>query len=165
MSKTIEEILAPKPEAKPRIYVYSIDDKAHKGDFGQKCESCHTEKRWKEILFDHDKKTKYPLLWKHRDAKCTTCHKGDAYKEKLQTTCTSCHKKDDVLVSTDRLLGSAMSMSPHGTRSSIECAMLMKSLSRSNVLFMYADSSSALTRDGRPRFEARLARTEDPTRR
>src|SRR5262249_9560066 len=31
MSKTIEEILAPKPEVLPRIYAYSIDDKAHKG--------------------------------------------------------------------------------------------------------------------------------------
>ena len=31
MSKTIEEILAPKPEARPRLYAYSIDDKAHKG--------------------------------------------------------------------------------------------------------------------------------------
>jgi hypothetical protein len=31
MSKTIEDILAPKPEARPRIYAYSIDDKAHKG--------------------------------------------------------------------------------------------------------------------------------------
>jgi len=31
MSKTIEEILAPKPLARPRIYAYSIDDKAHKG--------------------------------------------------------------------------------------------------------------------------------------
>ena len=28
---TIEEILAPKPEAKPRIYAYSIDDAAHDG--------------------------------------------------------------------------------------------------------------------------------------
>ena len=28
---TIEEILAPKPEARPRIYAYAIDDKAHKG--------------------------------------------------------------------------------------------------------------------------------------
>src|SRR5260370_14688227 len=28
---TIEEILAPKPEARPRIYAYSIDDKEHKG--------------------------------------------------------------------------------------------------------------------------------------
>src|ERR1039458_10669872 len=31
MNKTIEEILAPKPMARPRIYAYSIDDKAHKG--------------------------------------------------------------------------------------------------------------------------------------
>src|SRR5437660_8862564 len=31
MSKTIEEILAPKPEARPRIYAYSIHDEAHKG--------------------------------------------------------------------------------------------------------------------------------------
>jgi hypothetical protein len=32
MSKpTIEEILAPKPEARPRLYAYSIDDAAHKG--------------------------------------------------------------------------------------------------------------------------------------
>ncbi|HET6631746.1 MAG TPA: DEAD/DEAH box helicase family protein [Rhodanobacteraceae bacterium] len=31
MSKTIDEILAPKPEARPRIYAYSIDDKAHEG--------------------------------------------------------------------------------------------------------------------------------------
>ncbi|MBI5860990.1 MAG: GIY-YIG nuclease family protein [Rhodocyclales bacterium] len=31
MSKTIEDILAPKPVARPRIYAYSIDDKGHKG--------------------------------------------------------------------------------------------------------------------------------------
>ena len=31
MSKTIDEILAPMPEARPRIYAYSIRDKAHAG--------------------------------------------------------------------------------------------------------------------------------------
>ncbi len=31
MSKPIEEILSPKPEARPRIYAYSINDKAHQG--------------------------------------------------------------------------------------------------------------------------------------
>src|SRR5262245_14021878 len=31
MSKPIEQILEPKPVARPRIYAYSIDDKAHKG--------------------------------------------------------------------------------------------------------------------------------------
>jgi hypothetical protein len=31
MSKTIDEILSPKPEARPRIYAYTIADKAHAG--------------------------------------------------------------------------------------------------------------------------------------
>ncbi len=31
MTRAIEEILAPKPEARPRIYAYAIDDKAHAG--------------------------------------------------------------------------------------------------------------------------------------
>ena len=31
MSKSIEEILSPKPDARPRIYAYSIDDNAHAG--------------------------------------------------------------------------------------------------------------------------------------
>ena len=31
MTKTIEEILTPKPEARPHVYAYSIDDEAHKG--------------------------------------------------------------------------------------------------------------------------------------
>jgi hypothetical protein len=31
MSKTVEEILAPKPEVRPRVYAYSIDDERHKG--------------------------------------------------------------------------------------------------------------------------------------
>lgn len=32
MNRTIEEILAPKPKARPRIYAYSIADEAHKGE-------------------------------------------------------------------------------------------------------------------------------------
>jgi hypothetical protein len=71
------------------------DDKAHKGNFGPKCETCHTERDWKEILFDHSKLTKYPLLAKHKEVKCVACHKGDLYKDKLLMTCVSCHKKDD----------------------------------------------------------------------
>jgi hypothetical protein len=31
VSRDIEEILAPKPKARPRIYAYSIDDRAHRG--------------------------------------------------------------------------------------------------------------------------------------
>jgi len=71
------------------------DDKAHKGNFGVKCESCHVEDDWKKIKFDHDKETKYPLLGKHKKTKCTDCHKGDLYKDKLKQDCVSCHQKDD----------------------------------------------------------------------
>src|ERR1019366_8939537 len=70
------------------------DDK-HKGNFGPKCEDCHVDRSWKEVTFDHDKKTKYPLLGKHRETKCVKCHTGDLYKDKLKQNCYSCHEKDD----------------------------------------------------------------------
>ena len=72
------------------------DDK-HKGNFGAKCATCHTDRDWKEILFDHGKATRYPLLGKHLDAKCESCHKENLYKNKpkLKTDCYSCHKKED----------------------------------------------------------------------
>jgi hypothetical protein len=70
------------------------DDK-HRGSFGPKCETCHVDRGWKEIIFDHDKDTKYPLFGKHRDVKCTSCHKGNLYHAKLKTNCYSCHRKDD----------------------------------------------------------------------
>ncbi len=41
MSKTVEEILAPRTEARPRIYAYSIADEAHAGLL-KVCASCHT---------------------------------------------------------------------------------------------------------------------------
>ncbi|MDH5542113.1 MAG: hypothetical protein OEY64_04020 [Nitrospinota bacterium] len=70
------------------------DDK-HKGKLGKECETCHTEKDWKETLFNHDK-TKYPLRGKHLKAKCETCHpqkdKGIFTVEKYDTcTAPGCH--------------------------------------------------------------------------
>lgn len=71
------------------------DDK-HKGNFGTKCETCHTEKDWKNAAkFDHDRDTKYRLLDKHKTVKCESCHKGDLYRDKLKSTCIACHKQDD----------------------------------------------------------------------
>ncbi|MEQ1627921.1 MAG: cytochrome c3 family protein [Nitrospira sp.] len=70
-------------------------DDTHKSNFGEKCEGCHTATNWKEIIFDHERDTKYPLRDKHRSAKCESCHTGHLYKDKLKTDCYSCHKKDD----------------------------------------------------------------------
>jgi len=71
------------------------DRKGHKGRFGNKCESCHIEKNWQTVTFDHDRQTKYPLRGKHVTAKCASCHTGILYQEKLTTACYACHQKDD----------------------------------------------------------------------
>jgi nitrate/TMAO reductase-like tetraheme cytochrome c subunit len=40
-----------------------------------KCASCHTENKWKEIHdFSHDEQTRYPIGGKHTDLKCAECH-------------------------------------------------------------------------------------------
>ncbi|TSA57237.1 MAG: cytochrome C [Methylophilaceae bacterium] len=71
------------------------DDKAHNRVFGTKCETCHGDDGWKVgIKFNHDRDTKFALKEKHRDAKCSTCHKVAG--EKLLSTCVSCHKKEDI---------------------------------------------------------------------
>ena len=83
------------------IACHQKDDqgKGHKGRYGPKCENCHNEKRWTEIVFDHGRDTTYPLLQKHRLTKCDACHspeKGLVYqKRKMETQCIACHKKDD----------------------------------------------------------------------
>jgi hypothetical protein len=71
-------------------------DDTHKGRYGQKCETCHNEKDWKSITFDHERDTKYPLNGKHGTIKCVACHKTPLYsKPALKTDCLGCHKKDD----------------------------------------------------------------------
>ena len=89
-----------KPDLKEKLATTCIgchkaDDK-HKGEFGAKCESCHKEKDWKTISFDHDRETKYALKGKHEKVKCIACHTGKLYQQKLGQECISCHKKDDV---------------------------------------------------------------------
>jgi hypothetical protein len=71
------------------------DDK-HKGQFTEKCASCHTERDWKVLLFEHDHDTKYPLRGKHRTTTCESCHTGQLYQDKTPTACYACHKNVDV---------------------------------------------------------------------
>ena len=71
------------------------DDK-HKGRFTEKCGSCHTERNWQLLLFEHDRDTTYLLKGYHRKTTCEACHKGTLYKDKTPTDCYACHKKDDV---------------------------------------------------------------------
>lgn len=70
-------------------------DDAHKGSNGQDCERCHTAGAWKTVNFNHATMTKFPLLGKHAQARCETCHVRPAREVKLATQCAACHTKDD----------------------------------------------------------------------
>lgn len=70
-------------------------DDRHKGRFGDKCESCHGERAWNALHFNHDVHTRYALRGRHRAAKCESCHTGHLYRDKLQSACIACHAKDD----------------------------------------------------------------------
>lgn len=67
----------------------------HKGRYGPKCQACHNARAWSEVLFDHERDTKYALLGKHQKTKCDSCHSGNLYRDRLQTACIACHRKDD----------------------------------------------------------------------
>jgi hypothetical protein len=71
-------------------------DDIHKGSFGDKCASCHNERAWKAVVFDHNKDTKFPLRGAHAKTKCEQCHTGGDFQRKLGTSCNDCHQKDDV---------------------------------------------------------------------
>jgi hypothetical protein len=68
-------------------------DDAHKGLFGARCETCHTEAKWSATTFRHER---FVLLDKHRTVKCQSCHRVSPYREKTSTRCVSCHRSDDI---------------------------------------------------------------------
>lgn len=71
-------------------------DDSHKGKNGKKCNDCHNSNSWQKHKFNHDKKTDFPLLGKHKELSCSFCHKGNLEKDELKSACVECHKKDDV---------------------------------------------------------------------
>lgn len=77
------------------------------------CADCHTSARWKPTLFDHDKRTAFPLEGVHRDVRCSGCHKltrevegkSVLFYKPTPKECSACHgemkkitKVDDIQV-------------------------------------------------------------------
>ncbi|RMH15713.1 MAG: cytochrome C [Gammaproteobacteria bacterium] len=82
-------------EAKHKCVACHKQDDVHKGKLGKKCESCHREQGWKKSKFDHDKKTDFPLVGKHKKVDCDLCHVDARYK-KTPDKCVACHKANDI---------------------------------------------------------------------
>ncbi len=76
---------------------HARDDQAkgHRGRYGDKCQTCHIERSFGIISFDHGRDTRYALRGKHLPVKCDTCHTGSLYRDKLESQCYSCHVGDD----------------------------------------------------------------------
>ena len=85
-----------KKELPKKCHSCHKNDDKHKGQYGKKCISCHTSKSWSKQIFNHNKKTKFKIVGKHKKVSCNQCHKGELYKHKLKENCYSCHKKDDI---------------------------------------------------------------------
>lgn len=71
-------------------------DDTHKGQYGNKCSSCHGEKSWKSVSFDHDKDTKFKLTGLHKKLLCNDCHRSKISDLKYKTECYDCHQSSDV---------------------------------------------------------------------
>lgn len=67
----------------------------HKGKFGSDCQSCHQTNSFTEInnknRFDHSI-TNFPLLGKHNNVKCESCHKGKLTDKLVHNQCIDCHE-------------------------------------------------------------------------
>ncbi|MFH1018335.1 MAG: cytochrome c3 family protein [Pseudomonadota bacterium] len=61
----------------------------HKGKFKEACASCHSQKGFDELSFDHSK-ARFPLIGKHQGVKCQACHEGGKYWD-FDTNCVGCH--------------------------------------------------------------------------
>jgi hypothetical protein len=73
-------------------------DDLHKGTLGKDCLNCHSGGKWEARLFDHDTKTKWPLVGNHKDVLCEGCHprRDFANNRGKGVRCINCHRKDDV---------------------------------------------------------------------
>jgi len=69
------------------------DDDVHDQTAGQTCGDCHSATDWTDVEFDHDT-TDWPLIGKHADAACDTCHEDQSFRN-ASTDCFACHAEDD----------------------------------------------------------------------
>lgn len=81
------------------VQCHALKD-VHRKRFGRQCEDCHSEKKWSETRFKHNRDTKFRLLGKHRSVSCHACHaptRETSLKNKRKPrSCYECHRLDDV---------------------------------------------------------------------
>lgn len=77
-------------------------EEPHQKQFADRCTECHSPAGWggKNLDFEHDKDSKFPLVAKHAQVACDKCHVppkpgdplGRAQFKGLKSACADCHK-------------------------------------------------------------------------
>jgi len=71
-----------------------LDDEPHGRQLGEQCGDCHDESQWLDVpFFDHDF-VRFPLLGKHHEKECDSCHESQEFQE-TDSECIGCHLEDD----------------------------------------------------------------------
>lgn len=68
-------------------------DDVHKGQRGNRCTDCHTEKDWQSTRDFHKN---FTLTGVHYALACDECHTDRRKLSGMSTNCMTCHQKDDV---------------------------------------------------------------------
>jgi hypothetical protein len=71
-------------------------DDVHRGERGNACADCHTQKSWSDTRFDHEKETGFALNGAHKTAVCQSCHRSGRFQDKLPKDCAGCHAAIDM---------------------------------------------------------------------
>lgn len=65
----------------------------HDGGRGKDCARCHSEQGWgaEEVIFDHDRDTRFPLTGMHTSLQCEQCHPDPETFKQRDSSCKACH--------------------------------------------------------------------------
>jgi hypothetical protein len=89
-------------KAAPKLCEECHED-AHGKQFAKagvtRCADCHNSMKWKPALFDHDKRTEFPLRGAHQNVRCAACHKSTKliagksvlFYKPTPKDCAACH--------------------------------------------------------------------------
>ncbi len=80
-------------EAPSDCYACHKKDDKHETQLGNRCETCHGERNWRETRFDHAK-ARFALAGAHVKVECKSCHQSARYRD-APRECIGCHLKQD----------------------------------------------------------------------
>jgi len=84
-------------EVEPDCVACHREDDPHRGNFDDRCDSCHNPVAWDIWTFDHDVQTDFSLEGAHAEVACDACHRTTLNRIKaIDGSCRSCHRADDI---------------------------------------------------------------------